>query len=130
MTISRREFLKLSALMGGGAFLARNLKFLENITPAQLMGGLSDPAIQPKFQYYAPNALAPGFIYEPKKDGSYNVVLKETKHMTGLVHPKSGKPLSTKIWGYGYDDKRGVTWPGRTFQIQRGENTGVTTVKW
>lgn len=128
--ISRREFLKLSAVTGGGAFLARNLKVLESFTPASLLPGLSDPAIQPKFEYYAPNALAPGFIYQPRPDGTYNVAIKETKQMTGLVHPNSGKPLSTTIWGYGYDDEKGVSWPGRTFQIRRGENNGITTVRW
>jgi FtsP/CotA-like multicopper oxidase with cupredoxin domain len=90
------------------------------------MTGLSDPALQPKFEVYAPNALAPGFKYQPQR-GLYRVAVRETSnHVTGLIHPKSGKALKTTIWGYG--DHRGPTWPGRTFEVQSGASQ--TMVRW
>ncbi|MGD2026327.1 MAG: hypothetical protein PVI99_00805, partial [Anaerolineales bacterium] len=96
---------------------------------APLAAGLSDPALQPKFVNVVPNALDPGFIYAPGKDDIYRVIIKESKQETGLVHPKSGKRLSTTIWGYGNDDDElGVTWPGRTFQVTSGDPP--TKVKW
>jgi FtsP/CotA-like multicopper oxidase with cupredoxin domain len=92
--------------------------------------GLSDPADQPKFQVYAPNALHPSFKFRPKGRG-YNVVIREAQQMTGLVDP-DGNPVATPIWGYGYDDGRGVTWPGRTFEVKSASAGGrpETRVSW
>jgi FtsP/CotA-like multicopper oxidase with cupredoxin domain len=49
---------------------------------------------------------------------------------TGLIHPPSGRLLSTPIWGY--SDERGPTWPGRTFEVKRAHLTGMpwTEVRW
>jgi FtsP/CotA-like multicopper oxidase with cupredoxin domain len=93
--------------------------------------GLSDPAIQPKFVEAVPNALDPGFFFEPVEQGpmagKFNVYVKQTVQRTGLRKGGTGKRLETALWGYGYDDERGVSWPGRTFQVQSGE---PTTVRW
>jgi len=93
--------------------------------------GLSDPALQPKFQEPVPNALDPGFIFETvprgKMAGKYNISIREAIHQTGLRRNGTGRRLDTPIFGYGYDDNRGVTWPGRTFI----EHSNVpTTVRW
>jgi FtsP/CotA-like multicopper oxidase with cupredoxin domain len=86
--------------------------------------GLSDPAIQPKFQTYVPNALDPGFIYDTSK-GKIKVAVGQTVQMTGLVAPDGVTPVPTTVWGYG-DDKL-YTWPGRTFQVRSYE---PLEVKW
>jgi FtsP/CotA-like multicopper oxidase with cupredoxin domain len=91
--------------------------------------GLSDPAFQPKFVNLAPNALHPGFMFHPDKKGRFNVAIRETRQMTGLV-ARNGRRLSTPVWGYG--DRRGPTWPGRTFQV-KSESAGgpnYTRVRW
>jgi FtsP/CotA-like multicopper oxidase with cupredoxin domain len=86
--------------------------------------GLSDPADQPKFQVYAPNALHPDFIYSPTHGKAfYRVgVEKIEDHVTGLVDGDDN-PLTTPVWGYGQD---GVgTWPGMTFQVQKDQRIEV-----
>ncbi|MGD8858096.1 MAG: multicopper oxidase domain-containing protein [Chloroflexota bacterium] len=127
---SRREFLKIGGASAAFYALARN-RLLRKAFAAPLAMGLSDPALQPKFVEYVPNALDPGFIFEPQQNGpqagQFNVYIRQSVQQTGLINTKSGKKLDTTIWGYGYDDARGVTWPGRTFQVQSGI---PTTVRW
>ena len=105
--------------------------FIRQAYGSPLAMGLSDPALQPKFQELVPNALDPGFIYEPvprgKMAGKYNISIREAIHQTGLRKNGTGKLLNTRIFGYGYDDERGVTWPGRTFIEQKDV---PTTVRW
>jgi spore coat protein A len=131
--LTRRQFLKGSAVAGASVFAQFSssgvLNGVQRAFAVPAAAGLSDPALQPKFVNYAPNALAPGFIYEPHPDGTYRVAIKETTQQIGLINPKSGKPLSTKIWGYGYDDERGVTWPGRTFEVMSASAGGPTETK-
>jgi FtsP/CotA-like multicopper oxidase with cupredoxin domain len=55
------------------------------------------------------------------------VVIREAEQMTGLVDP-NGNPVPTPIWGYGYPDRRGVSWPGRTFEVRSGDSE--TRVSW
>jgi FtsP/CotA-like multicopper oxidase with cupredoxin domain len=92
--------------------------------------GLSDPARQPKFAYLAPNALDPAFRFLPDRLGQFNIAVRPGMAQTGLVHPPSGRWLSTPIWGY--SDDRGPTWPGRTFEVKRASLTGMpwTEVRW
>ena len=128
--LTRREFIKRSALAGAAVTATTQLRI-----PAALAvpaaRGLSDPAVQPKFMEYAPNALDPGFRFEAirqgRNAGKYHVAVRQGIHETGLRRNGTGSRLRTQIFGYGYDDGRGVTWPGRTFQVQKGE---PTTVKW
>jgi FtsP/CotA-like multicopper oxidase with cupredoxin domain len=129
--VSRRDFLKLSGATSLAVYLAaRGFPQLKAFA-APAAAGLSDPALQPKFEELVPNALDPGFIFEPlpggPRAGQYNVSIQQSVQQTGLRNPKSGKLLDTTVWGYGYDDERGVTWPGRTFQVQSGV---PTTVRW
>ena len=75
--------------------------------------GLSDPAMQPKFANYVPNALDPGFIYDTSK-GQIKVQVSQSVQNTGLVGTDGVTPVPTTIWGYG--DNKWVSWPGRTFE--------------
>jgi len=121
---SRREFLKMSSTAGVGFYLSSQFGFVR-IAFGEKGPPLSDPALQPKFMNLVPDALAPGFIFQPNAQGLYNIVIQQTTQQTGLVN-KGGKKLNTTVWGYGTADDF-VSWPGRTFQVKSG--TG-TTVKW
>ena len=129
-TLTRRDFLKTSCA-AAAFFTFTGHGMVRTVFGESLTTGLSDPALQPKFTVDAPNALDPVFIYQPQ-NGVYRVAVKESKHMTGLVNPKNGRPLITRIFGYGYDDNRGVSWPGRTFQIKSTSAGGdaKTHVRW
>ena len=123
--ISRRDFFKLSAATGVGLAVsgtAAGTRVGRGISPrvfaAPAAVGLSDPALQPKFMSLAPNALDPGFKFYSKK-GKYKIAMRQTAQMTGLVNP-GGVPVPTPVWGYGENGK-GVTWPGRTFEVQSGQ---------
>ena len=130
--ISRREFLKLSAIAGGALMLPRGMR--RAFAEAQLSdrATLSDPALQPKFVELAPNALDPGFKFIPDPaTGQYSVAIRETSnHSTGLIDPTNGRRLKTRVWGYG--DERGPTWPGRTFEVRSLSAGGdsETLVRW
>jgi FtsP/CotA-like multicopper oxidase with cupredoxin domain len=99
---------------------------MANAVPAAV--GLSDPALQPKFVNAVPDALAPGFIYQPDASGNYNIGIGKAKQWTGLIDPATGKAQKTWVWGYGDLGDELYTWPGRTFQITSGP--GQTIVKW
>jgi FtsP/CotA-like multicopper oxidase with cupredoxin domain len=125
MFVTRRGFVKLSALAGAGASLPI---WAQRAWGEVLAEGLSDPAVQPKFAYLVPNALDPGFMYRPDKKGRYKITVSDGSTRTGLVNSR-GRLLRTSI--FGYKDGRGankVTWPGRTFQVKRGP--GETLVRW
>jgi len=126
MEINRREFVKLTSLAGAGLAMPgwAGRAFAEALAP-----GLSDPALQPKFAYAVPNALAPAFQYQPDAVGRFRVWLRKTVQETGLVD-RRGRRLSTRVWGYG--DERGPTWPGRTFQVRSASAGGSdeTIVRW
>ena len=121
-SVRRRDFLKLT----GAAGVTATLPFSRWVARARaegLIDGLSDPALQPKFAEYVPNALDPGFIYDTSK-GKIRVAVGPTVQQTGLVD-SDDIPLWTPLWGYG--DKGLYTWPGRTFQVRSGE---PLEVKW
>jgi FtsP/CotA-like multicopper oxidase with cupredoxin domain len=123
--------MKYSGVVGAGALLQSQFGWMGKAFAVPLAPGLSDPAVQPKFVEYAPNALDPGFIFEPVARGAmagkYNISVRQTVQQTGLRRDGTGRRLDTTLWGYGYDDERGVTWPGRTFQVQSNQ---PTTVRW
>ena len=92
--ISRRDFIRICGVSGGAAMMpAWTAKLVAE--PARY--GLSDPALQPKFAYLVPNALDPAFRFMPDQLGVFNVALRPGMQQTGLVHPPSGKLLSTPI---------------------------------
>jgi len=132
--LSRRDFLKISTLMGAGTYFATSKtgSFARAFAAAQIPG-LSDPALQPKFANPVPDAMAPGFIYQPdKKTGEYFVTIKKAQQATGLVNPVTGKALKTSVWGYGDPNDGLITWPGRTFQVKSFSAGGPaeTVVNW
>ena len=115
-TVDRRDFLKLTGAVGVTAALPLS-QWVARARAEGLIDGLSDPALQPKFVEYVPNALDPGFIYDTSS-GKIKVAVGPTVQQTGLVN-SGGNPLSTPLWGYG--DQQFYTWPGRTFQVRTGE---------
>ena len=126
--VTRRKFIKTSAMAGAATMMPwGGIRKAFGVTAAP---GLSDPALQPKFVEMVPNALAPGFIFQPQTNGplagKYNIAIRPTVQQTGLRKNGTGKKLNTEVWGYGGDDW--VSWPGRTFQVQSG--AGETEVKW
>ena len=128
---TRREIIKYGTLAGAGGWSQSKFGWMSKAYALPLTSGLSDPAVQPKFVEDVPNALDPAFIFEPVKHGEmagkFNVYAMPTKQQTGLRRGGSGKKLNTLVWGYGYNDERGVSWPGRTFQVRANE---TTTVRW
>ncbi len=130
--IDRRKFLQASV----AAALASGVpaRFLmPRAYGAVAASGLSDPALQPKFAYPAPDAMAPGFIYRPDpRTGEYTVRIQKAKQSTGLIDPATGKALKTDVWGYGDPNDGLFTWPGRTFEVQAVSAGGraETIVNW
>lgn len=123
--MKRRGFLTLSikSAMAAGytSAIPASLLFSHNTHAAILAAGLSDPAAQPLFTNLAPNAMSAGSKYIPNKN-KLTIQAAQTTQMTGLVRVlKNGKtePVSTTVWGYG--DKTGVTWPGKTIERHVGD---------
>jgi hypothetical protein len=111
----------------GAAGVTATLPFSRWVTKARAATqgpGLSNPAMQPKFEAFVPNALDPGFIYDTRK-GKIKVAVGQTVQYTGLVGTDGMTPVPTTVWGYG--DKQFYTWPGRTFEVQSHE---PLEVKW
>ena len=133
--VSRRQILKAGFYGGAGMMLP--LRFL----PAKAFAdpaafGLSDPALQPKFVEFAPNALDPGFLFKdlnenggPAQRPNFSLRAGQAVQETGLINPKNGRRLKTTIWGYGSDT---VTWPGQTIQVMSTSAGGAdeTVVRW
>lgn len=142
MEFSRRDFLRLTGATAGAAALS-SIPLLPTAAPsrfgafaAPLAAGLSDPALQPKFLELAPNALDPGFLFQdlnqrgrPAQKPNFSIRARETTQQTGLVHPRSGRRLTTRVWGYGSET---VSWPGQTFQVMSTSAGGAdeTVVRW
>jgi len=127
--MKRRDFLTLSvkAAMAAGYTAAIPVSLLKthNAHAAIAAAGLSDPAVQPLFTNFAPNALSAGFKYDTKNN-KLRIVTGQTVQMTGLVDVNS-TPLPTTVWGYG-ENGVGVTWPGRT--IERHVNDKPLEITW
>ncbi len=124
--VTRRKFIQLGAMAGAGILLPWPAKFLRAQVPTG--PSLSNPFLQPKFVNMVPNALHPSFKFKQMGGRkNYQVGMYEINHAAGLVDA-AGNPLTTKVWGYGYANGRGATWPGRTFEVQAGTDT--TTVNW
>jgi spore coat protein A len=100
---------------------------------ANLIAGLSDPAMQPKFVNRVPDALAPAFKYASNAQGEFDVQVRAAMQYTGLVDA-NGTPLATPVWGYADRNRspRLATWPGKTFEVlsTRAGGPAVTVVKW
>ena len=143
--ISRRQFLKLSAAAGAAVAAPASLPGFRvagsPLSPQRVFAdaaaaGLSDPALQPKFVELAPNALDPGFLFKdlnqngrPIQKPNFSIRARQTVQQTGLINPKNGRRLSTKVWGYGNDT---ISWPGQTIQVMSVSAGGApeTLVRW
>ncbi len=129
--MKRRDFLTLSikSAMAAGMTAAIPVSLLRSHTShaAVLAAGLSDPAAQPLFTHAAPNALAAGFKYKPRRN-KLKITQGQAVQMTGLVGADGVTPVPTTIWGYGVNDNIGVTWPGRT--IERHVTDAPLQVTW
>jgi spore coat protein A len=90
---------------------------------------LLDPATQPRFVNDVPDALDPGFIYQPTDAGGYDyyeVGMYEIEQPLGLIDPVSGAPLLTKCYAYGTGPGfPNATYPGRTFIVQKDRQVRV-----
>jgi len=132
--MTRRQILKTGFYTGAGMMIPWS--FDRKAYADILAEGLSDPSLQPKFVEFAPNALDPGFLFKdlnekggPAHKPDFNISIKETTQQTGLINPKNGRKLNTKIWGYGTDT---VSWPGQTIQVMTPSAGGAdeTVVRW
>jgi len=121
--MKRRDFAKSMAGAMLGLVLPRGRARGE-----ALRAGLSDPALQPKFVNFVPDALAPGFKFDLRynrgKSTSVKVGVGPSIQQTGLLN--GGVPVSTPVFGYGTPSS-GFTWPGRTFEVMSGK---PISVKW
>ncbi|WP_405225358.1 multicopper oxidase family protein [Lentisalinibacter sediminis] len=94
--------------------------FIKKAYGAEAAANLSNPALQPKFVTPVPDALSPTFKFRPRggRGGmkQINVGVGASVQQTGLMNQLTNTPASTPVFGYG--DKRFVSWPGRTFEVE------------
>jgi spore coat protein A len=135
--LDRRTLLKIGAGTLGAAVPGLVLgRYAPAASAVPAAAGLMDPASQPLFTTYAPNALDPGFLFKdlneeghPAFKPNFSIRVAETTQQTGLVDPRSGRRLRTRVWGYG---NKTVSWPGQTFQVVSSGALGAdeTVVRW
>ena len=130
--MNRRDFLKTGSASLVAAYVSSRRGLLRRVLAAPAIAGLSDPALQPKFATNVPNALDPGFIYQPDRQGRYKIKVGTALHNAGLVGPDGVTPVMTPVLGYGAQKDRIFTWPGRTFQVKSLSASGEpeTEVIW
>jgi spore coat protein A len=112
--MTRTRFLQYG--VAGGALLA----YPTRIGSAAAQGPLLDALAQPRFVNLLPNALAPGFAFQPEStnpDGTlhYEIEMAAFSQSVGLagVGPAS-------LWGYGSAATGQLpTFPGRTFHVRK-----------
>lgn len=136
--ITRRRFVQGSAISALSLMLPVHpfLRRAHAVAFLSSAGPLSDPALQPKFMQLAPNALDPGFLFKdlndkggPVQRPNFSLRIRENVQEVGLIDPKNGRRLKTKVWGYGAET---VSWPGQTFQVMSHSAGGEmeTVVRW
>lgn len=105
---------------------------------ATIPGVTLDPLLVPKFVNPLPQALDPGFIYQPAGTARvtlqsgvratvprYDVGMYEIRQNLGLgLKDASGNPVKTTVWGYGTSATT-ATYPGRSFEVQSGQPIAV-----
>lgn len=90
------------------------LMLLTGITlPAQ---ELLNPLTQPQFV----NPLPIPTVIDARSGGSFTISITQFNQHLGLVHPQTGQPLLTKVWGYG------GTYPGPTILAKKDIPVAVT----
>ncbi|HEX6364233.1 MAG TPA: hypothetical protein VFZ93_14850, partial [Albitalea sp.] len=118
--ISRRKFLQSSAMLGTASLAPTALLFGGDAWAQTTTTALNAGQV-PKFAQSMANPLDPAFIFRPDAAGgtAYTVQITEFAQDLGL-----GTPMTT-VWGYGTAAQAG-TFPGRTFEVQRGVPITVT----
>ncbi len=99
--ISRRDFLKLGAAVGGGLFLSSKIGNVRRVLAAPIPGGTLDPLAVPK--YVTPMLIPPVMpragtvkLKNSKNADYYEISMKQ---ITQQILP-AGLPATT-VWGYG-----------------------------
>jgi spore coat protein A len=108
--ISRRDFLKISAVMGGGLYLSTRGRFLRRAF-AQIPGGTLAPGDVGKFTLplVKPPAMPPSKMPGGKKD-LYRIAVRQfSQRILSAPHPE------TTVWSYGSVDYPGTVAQGGTF---------------
>jgi spore coat protein A len=100
-------------------YISLLIGLLDPLEPRRLLAaaapGLLDPLLVPKYVNALPNALSPGFIYQPVSGNHYAVGAYPITQNLGLgLDPATHQPLLTKLFGYGTSATT-ATYPGRTF---------------
>lgn len=127
---SRRYFLKSGAVLGLAALvapahgLARSRR-----TRFRSAAGALDPLQTQQFVNPLPNPLHPAFLAVPDRPGSnsYTMTIREITRQLGITTGPGRRRLDTVVWGYG-SSKRPASFPGPTFEVQRGTTLTVTFV--
>jgi FtsP/CotA-like multicopper oxidase with cupredoxin domain len=129
---NRRQFIKYSGLTGFALYADSKLGWVRKAFAEVAAPGLSDPALQPKFMNMVPDALMPGFKYQPDSKGRFKIKIGTAIQKTGLRANGTGPLLNTPVWGYGDQKDKVITWPGRTFEIKNVDAGGPpeTEVIW
>jgi spore coat protein A, manganese oxidase len=106
--VSRREFLKISAAMGGGLFLSTRGRFLQRAF-AQIPGGTLDPGDVDKFTL--PLVKPPAMPGKSNKNkDKYKIAVRQfNQRILSPPHPE------TTVWSYGSVDYPGTVAEGGTF---------------
>jgi FtsP/CotA-like multicopper oxidase with cupredoxin domain len=99
--ISRRDFLKLGMVMGGGLFLSSKIGNVRSVFAAPLPGGTLDPLAVPKYAtpLLIPPVMPKAATIRPKGGKPvdyYEISMKQIKQQ---ILP-AGLPATT-VWGYG-----------------------------
>ena len=126
--MKRRDFSKIMAAAGAGAMLPWH-----KLRAVPAAAGLSDPALQPKFANPVPDALNPGFIYQPdKKDENVEETTNDEQETVTLrgrivrVIPQEDGGAQLTIVGVGRADGLATGMTGTI--IGCGKKFRVTTV--
>jgi FtsP/CotA-like multicopper oxidase with cupredoxin domain len=107
--ISRREFLKFTAAMGGGAYMSTRLHFLQRALAQAIPGGSLDPSDVDKYQLplVKPPAM-PG--RSNRRLDRYDIAVRQfSQRILSPPHPES------TVWSYGSVKHPGTVLEGGTF---------------
>jgi spore coat protein A len=123
-TKSRRNFLRSSLALAALAPRWARARTADGArTPALL-----DFRSQPRFAEPLPRLFDPDNVFRPASPGGsrYEIFAGPVSARTGVVDPRTGRPLATPMWGYG-SASQAASAPGRSFVVESGK---PISVKW